>query len=123
MQTKRENRGGARKGAGRKKTSLGKNQLQELLKKSRKYAREHGKSVEELLLDLVYGFSTDEKFGDKDRLAAIKLYMDRVYIDIKEGGPTDEALGAEPAVYLPEMRPDPASAVPANDQGDEKKVG
>jgi hypothetical protein len=108
MQTKRENRGGARPGAGRKKSTLSQNQLNELLKKSRKYARQYGKTVEEVLLDLVYGESGDPDFGDKGRLAAIKLYMDKVYIDIKENGPADKALGG-PAIYLPKKRPDPAN--------------
>lgn len=108
MQTKRENRGGKREGAGRKKSALSINQLNELLKKSRKYARDHKITVEEILLDLIYGKSQDPDFGDKGRLAAIKLYMDRVYVDIKEGGAADQALGG-PALYLPEKRPDPAN--------------
>lgn len=111
MQTKRENRGGVRQGAGRPtKQPLSQNQLIKLMATANAYAKKHGKTVEEILLDMIYGFSTDDRFGDKDRLSAIKMFMDRTYINISEGGEADKAL-SEPSVYLPERRPDPNNIV------------
>lgn len=126
MQTKRENRGGKRAGSGRKaggtNSALSQNQLDTLMRTAKKYARKHKKTVEELLLDLVYGFSEDPKFGDKERLQAMKLFLDRTNIPVSEGSDADKELGKkyEPQVYLPERRPDPANEPVASD---DKKVG
>ncbi len=102
IKLKVDNRGGARPGAGRKPlgtTPLSQIQVKRMLRKGRKWAREHGKDVDDWLLTVIYGAETK----DSDRIAAIKLWKDHTMVKIAEGGVADKALG--PAVYLPEHRP------------------
>lgn len=97
-----ENRGGARPGAGAKPQTLSARQVQLMLDKASEYAKKHGKTVDEVLLDFVY--KGDAK--DADRLAAIKLFKTYTIAKLQEGGETDQILG--PAFFLPDQRPDPA---------------
>jgi hypothetical protein len=99
---KKDNRGGYRPNAGRKpgpQSSLGAYQVARMLRKARRYAKNHGKDVDDLLLDVIY--SKEERTAD--RLAAMKLWKEMTTPKIKEGGETDKALG--PALFLPEQRP------------------
>ena len=51
-----ENRGGARPGAGRKpKYTLSESQIKAMLRKANRYKKEHGKDLDEVLLDFIYG--------------------------------------------------------------------
>jgi hypothetical protein len=65
-----------------------------------KRAKREGRTIFDVLLDFIYG----EDVNSKDKLAASKLYLDKMMISVSEGGEADQALG--PAVYLPEQRPD-----------------
>jgi hypothetical protein len=97
-----ERRGGYRPNAGRKPgkgTTLGAQQVARLRRKVKRYAREHGKDPDDVLLDIVY--SKNEKTADV--LAAIKLLKEYTAPKIVEGGEADRAFG--PAVYLPGQRP------------------
>lgn len=99
---KPDNRGGARLGAGRKPgptSTLSTYQVAKMFRLARKYAKLHKKTVDEVLLDFIYG--AQEKTSD--RLASIKLWKDCTMPRISEGGEADKALG--PAVFLPEQRP------------------
>lgn len=97
-----ENRGGARPGAGRKpgpNRTLSAKLVNEMLRKAKKYARKHGKTLDEVLLDLVYAETT----RDADKIACVRLFKEYTTPKIEEGGEVDRQLG--PAVFLPEHRP------------------
>lgn len=102
IKLKADNRGGYRPGSGRKPigtTPLSQIQVKRMLRKGRKWAREHGKDVDDWLLTVIYGADTK----DSDRIAAIKLWKDHTTVKISEGGAADKALG--PAIFLPEQHP------------------
>ncbi len=82
-----------------------------MLAKAKRWAREKGKDVDDILLDIIYGV---EAVNSRDRLAAIKLWKDYTMARISEGGETDKSLG--PQIYLPESRPDPAKVVPIREE-------
>jgi hypothetical protein len=100
-----ENRGGYRPGAGRKpgpQRTLSAQLVAEMLRKARKYARRHKKTIDEVLLDIIYA----EKSRDVDKLASIKLFKEHTSPKLTEGGSADTALAAKgPAVFLPQHRP------------------
>jgi hypothetical protein len=91
--------GGARPGAGRKPETLSVRQVQAMLEAAEKRAVEAGKSIDELLLDVIYAKTT----STKDFLAAVKLFKDKTMAQITEGGDADCQLG--PALFLPEKHP------------------
>ena len=121
---KPDGRGGKREGAGRKlgyspgKLPLSVAQVEEMLEKAKAYAKKYGKTIDEILLDFVYGvteiplISEDDKdilqvlsrkVGTRDRIACIKLWKEYTAPKITEGGEGDQELG--PAVFLPEKHP------------------
>ena len=99
MTAKKENRGGARPNSGPKPFSLSTSQVKELLRTVKKFSKKHGKSIDDVLVSMVY----DENITDNNRLAAIKLVKDLSAPKISEGGAADRQLG--PAVFLPERHP------------------
>ena len=99
MKTKKDNRGGARPNSGPKPFSLSASQVKELLRTVKKFTKKHGKSIDEVLVSMVY----DENITDNNRLAAIKLVKDLSAPKISEGGAADRQLG--PAVFLPKKHP------------------
>lgn len=99
---KKENRGGYRPNAGRKpgkSTTLSSYQVARLLRKARRFAKQHGKDHNDVLFEIIH--SPQERTAD--RLAAIKHLNDMLIPKIQEGGQADKELG--PVVYLPEQRP------------------
>ncbi len=96
---KKENRGGRRAGAGAKPQTLSGRQIQAMLNKAKKWAKEQGKDIDDILLFLIY----NSKTTDRDRLASIKLWKDYTMARISEGGEADRQLG--PSIYLPEQKP------------------
>jgi len=94
-----EHRGGKRAGAGRKPETLSQTQVAEFERAAKAMAKEHGKSLQ----DIVLAFAYDDEIPTKDRLAASKLYWDKSVINVSEGGEADKKAG--PAVYLPKQRP------------------
>ncbi len=99
MTAKKENRGGARPNSGPKPFSLSASQVKALLRTVKKFTKEHGKSIDDILVGMVYAESTT----DNNRLAAIKLVKDLSAPKISEGGEADKNL--EPAVFLPKQHP------------------
>lgn len=93
------NWGGARENAGRPRKTLTAAQVEKMLVVARRYARSHGKTVDELLMETMYSPQTNTR----DRLWAIKMFKDCTMAKISEDGATDAALG--PSIYLPEQRP------------------
>lgn len=100
----KENRGGARPGAGQPPKTLSARQVAEWLKKAEERAVIENKAIPDILLDFIY----DTSLGVKDRAACIKLWTDKTMASISEGGETDRNV---PAIYLPQERPDPAKVV------------
>jgi hypothetical protein len=104
---KLENRGGARAGAGRKKGSgqtLSARQVRAMLRKAREYAIKHGKTIDELLLDWIYGADGESTPRLEHRIACVKLWKEYTIAKLQEGGEVDRSL-AGPAIFLPEQRP------------------
>lgn len=111
MQTKRENRGGARPNTGRKPEAASYQQVKKMQEKAVEWEKKYGYSVEDVLLGVIYG---EEKFGEitvASKLSAIKLWAEKTWIQVNEGSEADKLLG-QPAVYLPSERPDPAAVIP-----------
>lgn len=94
---KNPNWGGARPNSGPKKQTLSGAQVAEMLKKARDYAKKYEKTIDEVILDIIYTTKSD-----KDKLAAIKLFKDFSMAKISEEGPTNQDLG--PQIFLPEKR-------------------
>ena len=99
MKTKKDNRGGARPNSGPKPFSLSASQVKELLRTVKKFTKEHGKSIDDVLVGMIF----DENITDNNRLAAIKLVKDLSAPKISEGGAADRQLG--PAAFLPKKHP------------------
>ena len=103
---KPDGRGGARPGSGapkgnrnRARQPLSVRQLKEFERAAEAKAKETGKGLQQIVLDIAY----DEDAAIRDRLAAAKLFWDKSIIVASEGGEADHAAG--PAFYLPEKRP------------------
>jgi hypothetical protein len=94
-----ERRGGARPNSGPKPQTLSANQVLKMLRKARKWAKRHGKDVDDILLSFIYG----DEVKPADRIACIKLWKEYTIAKMAEGGTTDKELG--PAVFLPSQRP------------------
>lgn len=120
---KPDGRGGKRAGAGRKpgyspkKLPLSVAQVEEMLEKAKDYAKKYGKTIDEILLEFIYGVTEipiveegktevleilKRKVGTRDRIACIKLWKEYTS-KLAEGGDGDQSLG--PAVYLPGKNP------------------
>lgn len=70
---KKENRGGARAGAGRKGSmTLSQRQIKLMIRKANAYKKEYGKEVDEILLDFIYGVPQIIKVPEHDMLIPIK---------------------------------------------------
>ena len=103
MALKGDTRGGKRAGAGRKPSyMLPENLVKTMLRTAKKKAKESGKTLDDILLELAY-----QKKDPRTRLAAIKLFKDftmtkhtekDINVNHNEG----------PKIGLPEMKPDPA---------------
>ncbi len=100
-----DNWGGGRGGAGRPKNKLTTCQVKNMLDTAATYAKKHGITVDELLLECMYSETAHIQY----RLQAIRLFKDKTMAHITEGGDTDRDLG--PATYLPEEKPDFAKVV------------
>ena len=111
---KKETRGGKRPGAGRKpKYMLTDYQIEQMHKKARKFAREQGKTIDEILLEVIYHTGKNEL---REKLAAIKLWKEYTIQKSSERD-INVNINQGPTVGLPPMRPDPAKEIP-----DEEKI-
>ena len=99
---KPDGRGGKRPGAGRKpgsRQALSVRQVQEFRKAAQARAKAEGKTLADIVLDVAY----DPSESVRNRLAAIKLYFDKMLVKVAEGGEADRVSGA--TVFLPEKHP------------------
>lgn len=96
---KKDNRGGKREGAGRKRSpeSFSAEKLSELNGRIESYAKTKGKHIDEVALDIIY----DEDNNISARMRAYDTIKKYSSIQVSEGGDADKNLG--PAVYLPEQ--------------------
>ena len=97
---KNPNWGGKREGSGRKPQTLSASMLQKHLKKAEKYAKEHGKDLDDVLLEGIY--QAHEKSDARTAFAGIKIWNDMTNIPVTEDSDTDKGLG--PQIFLPEKR-------------------
>lgn len=99
----KENRGGARKGSGKKPRAADPDFLAEVKAAADKYAKKKKMTVAELLVDKAYNAETEVQ-----QLQALKLYCSLMLNGNEQAG--DEAKRVGPVV-LPAKRQDPASVV------------
>lgn len=102
-------RGGAREGAGRKpkdNPSKGKRvlSLAEIRKIIDRRAEEKGKTVTDVLLDMIY----DDNRGDRERIAAARLLLEDGVPKQQEEKPQEVKRFAN----LPDLKPDPTKVIP-----------
>ena len=115
--------GGVRPGSGRKPAyMLTDNQIKAMLRTARKKAKVEGKTLDDILLEIIYNtraFEIELKSGKKkielavptkERLAAIKLFKE--FTMSKHSEKDINIIDARgPKVGLPEMKPDPAKLI------------
>ena len=104
-----ETRGGYRPGSGRPRVEISDAEIKKLLREAKKKERETGKPIYAILMELAYGQA--DNASPKDQIAAIRLYIDAVVSRAQQRDIKVTTL-QEPAVYLPEQKPDPAKIVP-----------
>ena len=91
--------GGAREGAGRPKSSLTERAVRKMLSAQRKAEKEHGATIDEVLLDIIY----NKKTPPTARLTGIKLWKEHTQARPTEGrNKVDETIQG-PTIYLPEL--------------------
>ncbi len=73
MTLMKENRGGVRPGQGRKPIELSDREKKQLIKAARAKERETGRTVWDILIQLIY-----EGLSEKTQLTAIRIYQDAV---------------------------------------------
>lgn len=98
-------RGGAREGAGRKSTAaISDSEIRSLIRASRKAAKEHDKTIGDVLMDHIYHGKA------KESLTGIKLFYDNLVSRVQGRGLAPEP--GESPIKLPAINPDPAKVVP-----------
>ena len=102
------NWGGKRDGSGRKRSSLSDAQVKQLLKAAKQQEKKTGKSVANILMDIIHGKKSEVKV--KERIAAIKVFYDQTVTSVSESQ-VDVVKHQEPSIYLPQEMPDPANVV------------
>lgn len=120
---KLDSRGGSRTGSGRKPhLSITQRQIKRMVREAGKMAREHGKTIDQILLGIIYDDRVIEMkdhnhkpiqvaaVDDKTRVAAIKVWKEFTMGKYVEQNITDNRAQG-PTIYLPEMLPDPARVV------------
>lgn len=111
----KDNRGGARPGAGRPKDEdrdLSKAQIKEMLRAAARIARQTGVTMDDILVRIAYS----EKTKTAEKLAAIKLFKE--YTMVKT---TDQNVNVSqqigPKIGLPEIKPLPENVISINKDG------
>ena len=109
---KRPGWGGYRPGAGSKPKSLTDKQVRAMLKTARKYAKKYGKTVDDILLGLIYAREDDipMKMTARERIGAIKVYKEFAQAKTSEQNITVQHQ-TEPAISLPAIEDDPGLTV------------
>lgn len=114
MEKKKDNRGGARAGAGRKrkkKLGLTDPQIDRMLLAAEKVEKETGVSIDEILVRIIYSSQS----MIREKLAAIKIFkeytiMRKSELDIN----VTQQVG--PTIGLPELKPLPDNVVSINNK-------
>jgi len=102
----KENRGGKRTGSGRK--SLLANMgctPQDMIKTAKLVAKEKGKTVDRVLLDIAYNSKSAQH-----QLAAIKIFKEYTIAKVSEKK-VEVTEKHAPKIYLPEQKPDPGKVI------------
>jgi len=106
--------GGKRQGAGRPRKKLDANQVQAMRDAEEKYAQKYGKTLDDLLCEIIFEDEIDgQPVTIRNKMAAIKLFKGYTM-----RCPDERDLVAapeEPPIWLPPQDPDPAKLI------DEKK--
>jgi hypothetical protein len=104
--------GGYRPGSGRKPTYMTTEyQVKKALQKARKKAKETGKTLDDILLEIAYADGV--KANVRDQLAAIRLFKDLTQTKTSEQNINVKQTNG-PVIRLPEAKPDPALALVNN---------
>jgi len=85
---------------------MSREQVDTMLKRAKAYAKQHGMSVDEVLLDFIY----DIKQRPGDRLKAIELFK-RCTMPRQSEQNVNITEHKGPELYLPEQKADPAKVV------------
>jgi len=93
-------RGGSRSGSGRKSYNLSEREKKRLLSTARKIQKSIGRSIADILLELIYYSKTEQT-----KLAAIRLFYD--VVAVKESHQTVEKHDFGPVIGLPPMKEKP----------------
>ena len=102
-----ENRGGARIGSGRKsKYALTEIAIDNMLKAAKRWAKEKGKTLDDVLLDIIY----DTENEPRVRMGGIKIYKEFTMAKSSEQNINHKNMDG-PKIGLPEMKPDPAKII------------
>lgn len=116
-ETKTENRGGKRAGAGRKPKDANKSaaqvltekQISDMLAAAKKVEKETSVSIDEVLVRLIYS----AKSKTSEKLAAIKLFKEYTMIKTTESN-VNVSKHVGPQIGLPELKPLPENVVSIN---------
>lgn len=117
--------GGKRAGSGRKPAYMATDaQVRAMLRAAKKRAQDEGKTLDDVLLDLIYNrqaYEVEKRGGKveivlevspKDRIAAIKIYKEfTIGKRIETESHNHNYQHEGPVIGLPEMDPDPALKV------------
>lgn len=115
--------GGKRAGSGRKSIfGLTEKQIKDMLRTARKFAREHGKTLDEVLLGIIYDnqvLEFKDKVGLDIKVPAVdpktRVMGIKVFKEFSMGKSSEQNVKIMderyPVIGLPEMRPDPAKTV------------
>lgn len=108
-----ENRGGARPGSGRKRSEISTKALRELLKACKKRAKKEGRTIDDVLLDIIYSRNYT-LVKPHVQIQAIKLIKE---LEISKHSESERRVTEDkgPGLFLPEAKPDPAKEIPIND--------
>lgn len=90
-------RGGARERAGRKPLTISQKALHRMLAAERKMTKETGKTIDDILLHIIYG----KNVKNAERVAAIKVWKDYTMVKVTENTTTLTNQG--PVITLPAM--------------------
>lgn len=100
------NWGGKRENSGRKRVALSDQEVRQLIRAAKKKKKETGISIADQVIDLIYAPKREVK--PSQRIAALKLYYDQTVTAASESDVTTTNTN-QPAIYLPEVKPDPAT--------------
>jgi hypothetical protein len=127
-----ENRGGKRSNPGGRppKVAISQYQLDQMLAKAEKWAKEHkGMTVDDFLLKWIYGEVEDDfKLTMRDRIACVKIWKDYTMAKVQEKNINVGKKHLGPIIYDPETReiisgnPDSGIILPKTKEDPAKRI-